>query len=103
MNLNKLPCVNTIHLNKYLAEQEREYGYEDAIASYAAEIAADLMSVGRCNVEIHGRTVDVDWSDFLLAVDEAGAWDRLNDDKDDLFADFCNDFAGHRAAFMEEE
>lgn len=37
MNLNKLPCVNTILLNRYLAEQDREAAYTEALESAIAD------------------------------------------------------------------
>ena len=70
MNLNRLPCANTHHLNRYMAELDREAAYEDAIDGCAAEIAADLMSAGYCNVQIGRRVTDIGWEDFLLMVDE---------------------------------
>ena len=102
MNLNKLPCANTHYLNRYMAELDKQYAYEDAIAGYAAEIAADLMSVGYCNVQIGRRVTDIGWEDFLLMVDEQDAWGRLEQDKDDLFAEFCADYAPYRLAFLED-
>lgn len=95
--------VNQIYLNKYLAEQERESAYEDAMEHYAAEIGADLMSAGYCNVQIGRRIARIDFEDFLLMVDEQDAWERLEQDKDELFAQFCADYAPYRAAFMEDE
>lgn len=38
MNLNKLPCVNTIHLNKYMAEIDREDAYSNEVDRRQAEI-----------------------------------------------------------------
>ena len=102
MNLNRLPCANTHYLNRYMAELDREAAYEEAMAHYAAEIAADLMDVGYCNVQIDRRVTDIGWEDFLLMVDEQDAWDRLEQDKDELFAEFCNDYAPYRAAFLED-
>ena len=102
MNLNRLPCANTTYLNRYMAELDREAAYEDAMAHYAAEIAADLMSTGYCNVQIGRRIAQIDWEDFLLMVDEEDAWDRLEQDKDELFAKFCADYAPYRLAFLED-
>ena len=103
MNLNKLPCANTHYLNRYMADLDREDSYETAMEHYAAEIAADLMSSGYCNVQIGRRIARIDWEDFLLMVDEQDAWGRLEQDKDELFAQFCADYAPYRAAFMEDE
>ena len=103
MNDRELPCVNTIYLNRYMAELDRESAYETAMEHYAAEIAADLMSAGYCNIQIGRRIARIDFEDFLLFVDEQDAWDRLEEDKDELFAQFCTDYAPYRAAFMEDE
>lgn len=102
MNLNRLPCANTTYLNRYMAELDREAAYEDAMVQHAAEIAADLMDLGYCNVQIDRRVTDIGWEDFLLMVDEQDAWDRLEQDKDELFAEFCVDYAPYRAAFLED-
>lgn len=68
----------------------------------AAEIKADLMDVGYCNVQIGRRFAQIDFEDFLLMVDEQDAWNRLEQDKDELFAEFCADYAPYRAAFLED-
>ena len=53
--MRNMPCINTHYLNRYMAELDRESAYEDAMEHYAAEIAADLMSAGYCNVQIGRR------------------------------------------------
>jgi len=40
MNLNKLPCVNTILLNRYLKEQDREYALDEALDSAISDALA---------------------------------------------------------------
>lgn len=40
MNLNKLPCVNTILLNRYMAEIDREDAYSNEVDRRQAEIVA---------------------------------------------------------------
>lgn len=40
MNLNKLPCVNTLLLNRYQAEQDREAAIDEALDSAIADALA---------------------------------------------------------------
>jgi len=40
MSLNKLPCVNTILLNRYLKEQDRESALDEALDSAIADAKA---------------------------------------------------------------
>lgn len=100
--MKSLPCINTLLLNRYLAELDKQYAYEESMEHYAAEIAADLMSAGYCNVQIGRRIARIDFEDFLLMVDEEDAWNRLEQDKDKLFAKFCADYAPYRLAFLED-
>ena len=91
-------------MNQSIAALTTRTGYySDMQAHYAAEIAADFMSIGRCAVQIGRSVTEIDWADFLLFVDEGGLWERLGADRDDLFATFCNDWAGHRATYMSDD
>lgn len=72
----------------------------------AAEIKADLMDVGYTHVQVgtgrHARSHTLDWSDFLLWVDESDAWDDLATGRLAVLDKFCDEFAEHRAAFLED-
>jgi hypothetical protein len=95
-------CIHTMLLNRYMAELDREAAYEEALATYSTEIASNLMDVGYCKVQFGLRITTIDWTDFLLMVDEQDAWGRLEQDKKELFTKFCDDYAKYRLAYMED-
>lgn len=81
MNLNKLPCVNTLLLNRYLAEQESEYAYSDEVDRRQAEIEAagvtgdDVYELGD-SLQKRGGTLH---DRIALALQAGQSWQVIGD------------------------
>ncbi len=61
MNDRKLPCVNTILLNRYMAEQDWEASRDEAIvaaqeAAMAADVTEDDVYEFACSLEMTGTS-----------------------------------------------
>lgn len=63
MNLNKLPCVNTLLLNRYLKDLDKQAAYDSAIAhaeweAQAAPVTNDDLYEFGCQLEMGGPEAD---------------------------------------------
>lgn len=93
--------ANEAALADFMRGEDATHNYSIALERAEAEIAADLMSVGYCNAQNCFGLVAIEWSDFLLDIDERGQWDILEANKHELFAAFCKEWAPYRVEFLE--